>query len=119
MSAKRSLLFKAVNLASVFASVWVFTGFVPAFPLFQGRVTIGRMPLFAAWWSLRWVEMGLHLLLAASVTGIIAIGWRLGTSRWRFSLKTLLLLMTLVATAVAIYAALPGTWAFRNGSQLP
>jgi hypothetical protein len=63
----------------------------------------------------RWTGMGLHLLLAASITGIVAIGWRLGSNKWQFSLKMLLLLMTLVSIAVGIYLSLTGVMTFRNG----
>jgi hypothetical protein len=99
----------------VFLLAWAITGFIPAFPLFQGRMMIGRVPLFAAWWMSRWTGMGLHLLLAACITGVIAIGWRLGRNNWRFSLKTLLLLMTLVSAAIGIYLSLTGVMTFRNG----
>lgn len=118
VATKRNRLLNVVGLIWVFFFTWVVTGYIPAFPLFQGRVVIGRVPLFAAWWSLRWVEMGLHVLLAASVTGIFVIAWCLGINKGRFSIKMLLLLMTLVAVAVATYATLTGSWAFRNGSQL-
>jgi hypothetical protein len=106
---------RAVGLIGVFLFAWALAGFIPAFPLFQGRVLIGRLPLFAAWWMSRWTGMALHLLLAASITWIIAIVWRLGSNNWRFSLKTLLLLTTLVSTAIGIYFSLTGVMTFRNG----
>jgi hypothetical protein len=104
-----------MGFAGLFLSILLLTGFMPVFPLFQGSVEIGRIPLIAAWWMSRWVSMGLHLLLAASLTGAIVIGWRVARSKGRFSLKTLLLLMTLVAAIVVLFVVLPGGMTFRNG----
>src|SRR5262245_38363165 len=103
MTPNNGFLLRAVALIVMFLCVWALAGLIPAFPLFQRRMMTGRIPLFAAWWNSRWTGMALHLLLAASITGIVAIGWRLGSNNWQFGLKTLLLLMTLVSVAIGIY----------------
>jgi hypothetical protein len=48
MKSNRHVLLRTAGLIGVFLLAWAITGFIPAFPLYQGRAMIGRIPLFAA-----------------------------------------------------------------------
>lgn len=103
----KSKLVKAFGLLLVFIVALVATGFLPLAPLRQGQVVIGRLPLLLVWYPSHppnWLGMGLHLLLSFGVVGVFVLLWQRRTNTWQFSLRTLLLVMTVAAILFGIYA---------------
>jgi hypothetical protein len=98
---------KAFGLLLVFIVSLVATGFLPLLPLRQGRVVIGRLPLFLVWYPshpLNWLGMGVHLLLSFGVVALFVLLWQRRNNIRQFSLRTLLLVMTVTAILLGIYA---------------
>jgi hypothetical protein len=100
-------LLKFLGLLTVFIVSFVATGLLPLVPLRQGRVVIGRLPLLLVWYPshpLNWPGMGIHLLLSVGVVVLFVFLWQRRNNIRQFSLRTLLLVMTVTAILLGIYA---------------
>lgn len=95
---------KAVAPFAVVAIIFVGTGFLPLVPLRKGNVVIGHFPLFSAYGGLHagWRYILLHLSLTVVAAGACILIWKYRSSLVRFSLRTLLYAVAVLAILLTI-----------------